>query len=118
MNGLKSGSRISLAPNDATSTPRHVSGYLAYYTDESYFLMLGRAARACEFPKLAWHVVEDDEAASMALIEKSLYRKVVEAAKAQGKAFELVPEPGRLLYKIDGKIMTPGEAADLLGVSQ
>lgn len=55
---LRSGQRITLAPNDDKSTPRQVSGILAYYTDTDYFLMLGRAALPCQFPMFAWHVLE------------------------------------------------------------
>lgn len=50
------------------------------------------------------------------ITRKSLYRKIAEAAEAQGREFKTAVVDGNLEYFLDGKQMTPGEAADILGV--
>lgn len=53
---------------------------------------------------------------SIRLVRKSLYRKIVEAAEAQGLAFKTEVVSGNLEYFLNGTQVTPGEAADRLGV--
>jgi hypothetical protein len=55
--------------------------------------------------------------ATCTLIRKSLHRQIMEAAAAQGKVFSTsVSGLNCLNYELDGKVMTPGEMADALGI--
>jgi len=53
---LQNGQRITLAPNDATSTPRRVEGVLASYSDDGWRLIIGNAVLPVLFPRFAWHL--------------------------------------------------------------
>ncbi len=51
------------------------------------------------------------------LVRKSLARRLEEAAAAQGRVLTWSLGPaGAYVYRLDGRVVTPGEAADALGV--